>query len=231
VTQRQDTPVDPFRLEAGRGRAAYWLYVPSYYTDRHDWPLVITLHGTHGWDSSKAQIDEWRYLAEQRGLIVAAPKLKSVQGILPVNDRLWFRDLDDDERTILAVLEEVGRTYRIDPKAVLLTGFSAGGYPMYHVGLRHPELFSMLVARGCNSSDVLFDRIKLTDEARRLPVAIFWGRDDLPEINRQSWAAVRWLSEHDFKHVERRKIRGGHLRRPDIAYRYWRPMLPEKHYR
>lgn len=229
VTQRQDTPVAAVeRIEAGTGRH-YWLYVPSYYDDRRDWPLVITLHGTHGWDNARAQIKEWKFLAEQRGLIIAAPVLRSVQGILPVVGSLWRKDLQADERAVLAVIDEVSAKYRVDPKAVLLTGFSAGGYPLYYVGLRNPGRFDMLIARACNSSTKLLEHIEPTDEARRLPIVIFWGKDDLREIQAQSWQAFRFLREHRFFETRRKEIRGGHLRRPERAYAFWRERLPARH--
>jgi len=230
VTQPQDTPVSALlRTESATGRG-YWLYVPSDYEGQRDWPLVVTLHGTHGWDSARAQIKEWKFLAEQRGLIVAAPKLRSVQGILPVVEKVWFEDLRRDERVVLAVINEVKSNYNIDPKAVMLTGFSSGGYPLYHVGLRHPEQFSMLVARSCNSDMRIFERITLSDAARKLPIFIYWGRDD-PGIAGQSWQAFRWLREHRCFQTERRKIRGGHQRRPEIAYEHWRSHLPARHRR
>jgi len=231
VTQRQDTPVPEMRLATAETHSKYWLYVPSDYTPQRQWPLVITLHGTHGWDSSKAQIHEWKYLADQRGFIVAAPDLRSVQGILPVNDTLWLRDLDADEKTILAVLEDVSAKYRVDRRYVLLTGFSAGGYPLYQTGLRHPDKFSMLIARNCNSDLKIFQRIELTDQVRRLPVVVFWGKDDLTEIGRQSWQAVRWMGERGFTNLHHKKYAGGHLRRPETAYSYWRRILPEEYRR
>jgi poly(3-hydroxybutyrate) depolymerase len=227
VTQPQDTPVRPVKLLVPHVKAEYWCYVPSYYKEDHDWPLVVTLHGTHGWDSSWAQIKEWKHLAEQRGFLVVAPELKSVQGILPVNDALWYRDLEIDERSILAVIDDVSKKYRIDSKAVLLTGFSAGGYPLYYTGLRNPESFNMLIARACNTSIGLFERIELTDEARNLPIRIFWGKDDLSPIRDQSWSAIRYLREHGFNYVDYKKIRGGHLRHPEVAYAYWRKILFE----
>ena len=231
VTQSQDTPVSELRLSVPQSDTKYWLYVPSYYSDANDWPLVVTLHGTHGWDGSRRQIMEWKYLAEQRGVIVAAPDLRSVQGILPVEESLWQRDLDADDRTILATIDDVCKRYRVDAKSVLLTGFSAGGYPMYYTGLRHPERFDMLIARGCNSSLDIFESFQLSEAARDIPIAIFWGRDDLKAIGDQSWQAIRWLSEHGFRHVERNKTKGGHLRRPDMAYSYWRKVLPQRHRR
>ncbi len=226
VPQSQDTPVSETKLSVDPTGAEYWIYAPSYYSEDRDWPLVVTLHGTHGWDSSKAQIKEWKHLAELQGFLVIAPELRSVQGILPVHDKLWYRDLETDERTIVLAIEEVSKKYRVDGGAVLLTGFSAGGYPLYYVGLRNPKLFNMLIARACNSSERLFERIEATDEARKLPIKIFWGKDDLKPIRDQSWYAVRYLSEHGFRRVDYKKTRGGHLRRPEIAYRYWRETLP-----
>lgn len=231
VFQSQSTPVPAIRTAEADSGAKYWCYVPSYHTTDRDWPLVVTLHGTYGFESSRLQIKEWKHLAEQKGFVVVAPDLRSVQGILPVSDALWFRDLDRDEETILAVMDEVTAKYRIDPNSVLLTGFSAGGYPMYHVGLRNPRRFNMLVARACNSSVSLFERLELTDEARRVPVRIFWGKDDLKPIANQSWEAYRWLVRRGFKWVEWKKISGGHIRRPDIAYAFWRKVLPARHRR
>ncbi|NQU76700.1 MAG: hypothetical protein HQ546_10345, partial [Planctomycetes bacterium] len=142
--QSQDTPVEQFkRTNPGTGET-YWLYVPSNYTPDRTWPLVITLHGTFGFDSASAQIKEWKALAEREGFLVAAPKLRSVQGILPVIESAWLEDLKRDEQTILECLRYMRRRYNIAPGAILLTGFSAGGYPMYYTGLRNPTEFSAL---------------------------------------------------------------------------------------
>ena len=62
VTQSQDTPVSA-RQEKTPSGAGYWIYVPSYYSEEKTWPLVITLHGTHGWDSSTAQMKEWKIVS------------------------------------------------------------------------------------------------------------------------------------------------------------------------
>jgi len=231
VTQPQDTPVSPKLRTVAETGERYWLYVPSYYEDTRDWPLVVTLHGTHGWDGSKRQIMEWKFLAEQHGLIVIAPRLRSVQGILPVIPKVWRSDLEKDERSILSAMDHVAQHYCIDPNSVLLTGFSAGGYPMYYTGLRHPERFSMLIARACNSRIDLFEEIELTDRARQLPIFIFWGKDDLQDLRDQSWQAFRYLRERGFSRTRKKKIRGGHIRHPEIAYRYWRAYLPERHIR
>ncbi len=231
VTQSQDTPVSAMKLrDASTGRV-YRLYVPSYYDENRSWPLVVTLHGTHGWDSGRAQIREWKHLAEAKGFIVVAPTLKSVQGILPVLKGPWFKDLASDERTILSVIDEVSDNYNIDPNAVLLTGFSAGGYPLYYVGLRNPDRFNMLIARACNSSEDIFEKIEVTEQVRQMPIVIFWGKDDLKPLANQSWAAYRWLRENRCFSTSKQKIKGGHLRRPALTYRLWSKHLAPKHRR
>ncbi len=231
VTQKQDTPVAVMRLRVPEPPTPYSLYVPSAYSNEKDWPLVVTLHGTYGWDGSRRQVREWKHLAEEKGFLVAAPDLRSVQGILPVPGGLWQKDLQRDEQAILRLVDHVSSQYRIDPKAVLLTGFSAGGYPMYYAGLRNPQRFNMLIARACNSKIELCEQIRLSESTRKLPIAIFWGKDDLQEIRDQSWQAVRWLGEHGFENLEYDKISGGHLRRPDVAYAYWKRYLPKRHRR
>lgn len=212
----------------------YWRYVPSYYSDDRDWPLVVTLHGTNPWDGRTRQVLEWKDTAEQHGLIVVAPQLKSTQGPMPVIPSVWYAGeskLRHDERAILAVIDHVIRSYHIDEGSILLTGFSSGGFPMYYVGLRSPGRFDMLIARDCNSSLSLFEKIELTEEARKLPIAVFWGKDDLAAIRDQSWEAFRYLREHGCENATRKVIGGGHLRRPDIAWQLWSQRLPKRHLR
>ena len=231
VTQSQNTPADISRRVAPLTARKYYLYVPSYYTAARDWPLVVTLHGTHGWDSASAQAREWKHLAESQGLIVVAPTLKSSQGILPVVRKLWYKDLATDEQTVLGIVDEIGGEFNIDPNAILLTGFSAGGYPLYYIGLRNPERFSMLIARACNSDMKLLQSVELTDQARKMPIMIFNGKDDLKLIRNQSWRAFRYLRTNRCFATRRQEVNGGHLRRPKIAYDFWLPFLAKRHHR
>lgn len=221
VTQPQNTPVDPVTLHEPRTGAAYKLYVPEDYSRDRTWPLVITLHGTHIWDGYRRQMMEWKALAEAKGFLVVAPSLRSPQGILPVIRDVWYKDLRRDEKAVLAIMDQLISRYRIDPDRVLLTGFSAGGYPMYWIGLRNPERFDMLIARACNADLEMFERIELTGRARKLPVYIYCGKDDLKPLRDQAWLAYRYLKQHGHQDVERKFVAGGHLRRPELAWSIW----------
>lgn len=223
------TPVSPKRMTCEATGGHYWLYVPSYYQDDpgRRWPLVVSLHGTYGWDGAWQQAIEWKWVAETKGFLMVAPHCKSVQGILPRIEALWLDDLVEDEERILAVIDEVSQRYRVDPSAVMLTGFSAGGYPLYYVGLRNPDRFNMMIARACNTDLRIFEYVAVTDALKKLPIMIYWGKDDLGPIHKQSWQAFRWLRQHGCKGAEMEKTQGGHLRRPELAYRFWEKHMPE----
>ncbi|MFW6061244.1 MAG: alpha/beta hydrolase-fold protein [Planctomycetota bacterium] len=227
VTQPQDTPVDAQGVTVPRTETSAKLYVPSYYNEDRQWPLVVTLHGTYGWDGHRRQVMEWKALAEEHGFIVAAPQLESTQGILPLIPGMWEKDLAEDEQTILSLIDHLAGRYRIDTDHVLLTGFSAGGYPMYYTGLRNPERFDMLIARAANCRIDLLEKIELTDAVRKLPVFIYVGKSDLKPLRDQSWEAFRYLRQRGCRLVEREDAEGGHLRRPGIAWEQWAKRLPE----
>jgi poly(3-hydroxybutyrate) depolymerase len=229
VMQDQDTPVPEFDRVEPRTKAEYWMYVPSYYSARRSWPLVITLHGTYGFDSAHWQVKEWKALAEEKGFIVVAPELDSVQGVLPVSDSRRVKQLREDERTIVSVLRDVAGEYRVDRDHVMLTGFSAGGYPLYYVGLRNPDKFDILVARACNCDIDLLEEVGVNQANRRLKVFIFWGKDDLKPIRDAGWQAFRYLRQRGLM-AERDTLRGGHQRRPRKAYEYWETFLPPRYH-
>ncbi|MCP4375627.1 MAG: hypothetical protein GY794_05570 [bacterium] len=221
------TPVDPIKKYQLGTDAKYYVYVPSYHTRDRQWPIVITLHGSFGWDGPYRQTKEWKHYAEKYGFILVAPSLDSAEGILPVLN--WDGKLKSDETNVLAILDEVIETYNGDSKTVLLSGFSAGGYPMYYIGLRNPDRFNMLISRGGNSSLKIFDNIELSDTAKKLPIMIFWGKDDAFTKN-SGWRAFRWLRQNGVSTAKMKKVKGGHLRRPEDAYGFWMPYLPAKYH-
>jgi poly(3-hydroxybutyrate) depolymerase len=232
VFQPTDTPVSETEVVEPTTGQKYWLYVPSNYSGDRDWPLVVSLHGTIPWDTSTRQILEWKALAEEKGFLVACPCLDSSQGILPIVSRKsWYEDLDRDERVILAVMDDVRGKYRIDPdaNAVLLTGFSAGGFAMFHTGLHNPSRFGMLIARACNSDvRMMEETIQPTDAARRMPIVVFWGKDEAV-LTQQGWEAFEYLRNHGFKKARMQEVAGGHLRRPELAYKLWEKSLPRRY--
>ncbi len=223
-------PQDPgrgkqMRLTEPRTNTSYWLYLPEEYVanegrraDGQRWPTVVTLHGLRPYDNAVWQNKEWQEEADRYGLVVIAPDLRTCDS---VTMQLPLRDPDlgyvkEDERGILAVMDEVFRRTNADPQRVLITSFSSGGYLAHFMLNRHPERFSCLAVRGSNFSDALLSTAQIS-KYRDTPIGIFFGQNDIRICREESMQAVEWYRRHRFP-VEARIINGlGHERRPQLA--------------
>lgn len=231
VTQSQETPawqrheVNPV---TGEG---YYIYVPSTYRKESPSPLIISCHGTPPYDIAEHHIREWKMLGERNNCIVVAPTLKATDGILgdgPIVGMLA------NERQIMTLISTMGYRYNIDMANIMITGFSGGGFPTYWLGLRHPDVFSVIVARNCN-----FSASNLSTwwppEAITTPVFVYYGENDAGAIMNQSQNAIRYLRTNGFN-VETAVVPGaGHDRHPEYAMeffrKHWRtprPSLPQE---
>jgi poly(3-hydroxybutyrate) depolymerase len=229
VTQPEDTPV-PHRFQkdpvTGKG---FFIYVPSSYHHSRPAPLIVTCHGSPPFDVAEHHVREWKMIGEQNGCIVIAPVLVGTDGILGDGPLVGMLE---NERTILSVISLLGYRYNIDKANVMITGFSGGGFPVYWVGLRHPDVFSVVVARNCNFSAYNVDGW-YPPEAKKMPVFIYHGQNDPGAIVDQSQKATTYLTAKGFK-VETMVLPGtGHDRRPEVAMEFFtrnmrppRPSLP-----
>ncbi len=229
VPQPQNTPVWQRREIDPVTQRAYWIYVPSTYRHDRPMPLIVTCHGTPPFDVAEHHIKEWKMLGERNGCIVLAPTLSGTDGIIgdgPVSGMLAC------ERLIMSLVSMLGYRYNIDLANVMITGFSGGGFPTYWVGLRHPDLFSVIVGRNCNFNRGNVDRW-YPPEATRTAVMVYWGENDPATIVFQSDDAIRYLQSRGFV-VETTVVAGaGHDRHPEVAMAFFlkhrrppRPSLP-----
>jgi poly(3-hydroxybutyrate) depolymerase len=229
VTQPQDTPVShAYEVDPTTGRT-YYLYVPSTYRHDRPAPLIVTCHGTPPYDLAEHHIREWKMLGERNGCIVVAPTLIATDGLLgdgPIIGMLA------DEKYILSLVSLLGYRYNIDRANVMITGFSGGGFPTYWVGLRHPEVFSVLAARNCNFSRPNVEGW-FPPEASGVPVMVYYGQNDPAAIKVQSEEAIDYLRSKGFSPTTRVLPNAGHERHPEVAMdffrKHWRspqPSLP-----
>ena len=108
----------------------YQLYVPNNATD--NCPLVVSLHGASGHSTDRSPFGTG--VADQAGCIVVYPQGKDIY--FPVFGGTvtgWDAsgEFNDDAKFLMAVIEDVAKTYTIDRKRIYCCGFSNGGMMTY----------------------------------------------------------------------------------------------------
>jgi len=148
----------------------YLLHVPAGYgKDNRRWPLLLYLHGGQGRGREFAKM-AWYPIIQMVSegaslpLIVLAPQCPEGE--------TWI-----DPDLVVAMLDEVLASYRVDPDRVYLVGYSMGGEGAWLLAYRHPELFAAVAPMSGFCNPLWATRLA------RLPVWAFHGaKDDLISV-------------------------------------------------
>lgn len=209
---------------------AFRLTLPEHADAARRVPLVVALHGFG--ESGERFLERLPGL-EHAGLAVAWPDgpfpVEMREGNPPQPARIgyaWYQ-YTGDAAAFASALDFVGQhldrliakwvgDHPIDPKRVVLLGYSQGGYLAAAHALAHPERFAGLVAIATRIKTELFSDAHL--KTVRLPVlAIHGRRDSHIALDRQRESIERLsalgisatLFEHD----------GGHGLKPELVPR------------
>lgn len=146
----------------------YELYVPPGYDPNKYYPLLI--HVSPGGANESWGV--WHDIAERHGVFVAGPY--NAGNNVPMPRRC---------RTVLDVLDDVRRRFRIDPDRTYISGISGGGNVSSRIAFALPELFGGNIAIvgtwNLRSEPALRRRVR-----ERLSVAVVTGAGDFngPEM-------------------------------------------------
>jgi predicted esterase len=217
VPPTPETPVSQWYQTNPITKTGYYLYVPNSYRQDRPMPVIVSCHGTPPYDIAEHHIRTWKWYGETHGCIIICPELVGTDGIFGDGPVLGMLE---NEQRILSILGTLSYKYNLDRNNIMITGFSGGGFPAYWVGLRHPDIFSVIVAQNCN-----FNRSN-TDgwyppEAVKTPVMIYYGEADPAPIVIQSQNAIEYLRSRGFD-VDTAVIPGGHDRHPEVAMNYFK---------
>ena len=204
-----------YMLDPATGNS-FWMYVPKKYDHKKPAPVIVSCHGTPPFDVAEHHIRTWEWYGEKYGCIIICPDLHGTDGIFgagPIGGML------NNERVILSIISSLCYKLNIDRNNIMITGFSGGGFPAYWVGLRHPDVFSVIVPQNCN-----FNRSSIDGwyppQAKNMSVMIYYGQVDPPTIVIQSERGIEYLRSHGFK-VAKKVIPGGHDRHPEVAMNFF----------
>lgn len=148
--------------------AAYLLYLPKDYERdvKKKWPLMLFLHGSGERGKDIEMVKRHgppKLIGEGREFefVVVSPQC-------PDNED-WTNDV------LIALVDEIVRSYRIDEVRVYLTGLSMGGWGTWNLALEYPERFAAIApicARTDRNNPAKASR--LTD----IPIWVFHGALD-----------------------------------------------------
>jgi predicted peptidase len=155
----------------------YLLYLPkAYETNRTtQWPLLLFLHGSGERTTNLFDVS-WhgppKLIRENHDLpfIVISPQCPPGK---------WW-DNATLTASLLALLDDIQKQYRVDTNRTYLTGLSMGGSGTWNLGLKYPERFAA-IAPICGTAYLKVLKSadsKKTDAIKSLGIWIFHGAKD-----------------------------------------------------
>lgn len=161
-----------FKDESGEHK--YQVFVPHAYTPAKKWPVILFLHGagergTDGILPTQYGLGPLVRLRESNfPFIVVFPQAeRGHQRILTA----WNPDSPDGARA-LRILEQVEKTYSIDAKREILTGWSMGGYGAWKMAAAFPERWLSVVPISSGGDESEAEKLK------NVPIWAFHGARD-----------------------------------------------------
>jgi predicted peptidase len=161
-------------LKTSDGTIPYLLYLPTNYGAATSEPvaskrpLVLFLHGRGESEGPLSIVKKWgppNFI--DHGIhfpfIIASPQC-------PVSPKSW--NSPEEQKLLLALLDHLTNSFKVDTDRVYLTGLSMGGYGSWRLAADHPDLFAAVVpvCGGGNPADA--DRLK------NLPIWAWHGEAD-----------------------------------------------------
>ena len=141
--QEPDVPLLPPGLHTrtlerkGGPPLGYAIMVPRGYAPEARVPLVLALH----FGGEPAEGNGRSVIA-----LLVGPALEELDAVIVAPDALtpgWNSPVN--EEAVMRLLDLVERRYNVDPRRVIVTGFSMGGSGTWHYAARFPDRFSAAV--------------------------------------------------------------------------------------
>src|SRR6266851_2418181 len=211
--QRVETGFLDRTVVIGNQGYPYQVYVPSDYSTRTDWPVILFLHGSGERGKDGLLQTTVGIAASIRQNPKRFPAVVIIPQLSP--DSQWVGA--PAEAAFAALTKTLGE-FKIDPQRVYLTGLSMGGHGTWYLAYRHPEIFAAIApicgwvterpdSRGSVPVIPPADGAEFPALARRLgkiPIWIFHGEMDtsVPVSYSREPAAALTAASADARYTE-----------------------------
>ncbi|MBI3273181.1 MAG: prolyl oligopeptidase family serine peptidase [Planctomycetes bacterium] len=177
-------------------------------------PLVIGLHGGGaGVGDAGSAASQWSG-AGGKGAICVFPQVLEA-----LDETEWYKQ--KEQQYLLALIEEVKHTYRIDTNHIYVVGHSMGGFGTWSLAGHHSDLFAA-AASGAGGPIVAVEGGKGTrhepgqlENYFNLPIWFFHGTDDQQVPVEPDRYADDKMKEWKYEHVYKEYPKIGHGFPPD----------------
>ncbi len=159
----------------------YLLYLPKDYEKQTSWPLMLFLHGA-------GERGDDLELVKKHGppKLIAAGKEFPFIVVSPQCPRgKWWEPIE-----LVALLDEIGEKYKVDPDRIYVTGLSMGGFGSWRLAAFAPDRLAA-IAPICGGGETYW-----TKEFAHLPVWAFHGAKDAAVPLERSQAMVDALKKN-----------------------------------
>lgn len=164
-----------YRSELDDTLQPYVVYIPEDFDPAKRYPLLVFLHGSASTEQNIIELGE----GIPRGFIALGPR-----GRGPSNYYSW----DNAQTDIAEAIQSVKENFPIDDDAVVLAGFSMGGYGVYRTFYETPETYRALAVfagfprtgRTDPEGEALIDFTapQYCERFKGIPIFIYHGRRD-----------------------------------------------------
>lgn len=105
----------------------FWAYIPDDYSPANSYGLLVWLHPT-GDTQEAEQLERWRSVCTERGIILLAPKAKELGNWTPA-DAVFIKEQ----------IEKFQAEYSIDARRIVVHGSGNGGLISYFLANKYPQ--------------------------------------------------------------------------------------------
>jgi len=145
--------VDKSFKNADGSTSPYVVFIPKDYDGKKESPVILFLHG-----SGETKSDKSKKMPVEVGIgtaIKAREKTFPFITVIPQSEKRTWGAASDDGKRAMAILDEVMKEYKTDPKRVYLTGLSMGGYGTWSLAAAHPDKWAAIapICGGGNPKD------------------------------------------------------------------------------